>query len=344
LKIPPRQLKRHLEGKLAPVYLVAGDEPLLVAEALDDVRDAARRAGYEERELHAVDKSFRWDDLLSGADNLSLFASRKIVELRLASPRPGDAGARALRAIAERPDPDRLLIVAIAGRIDAAAKQSQWLKAIDKAGAVVEVWPIERAELPRWVRERAARYRLKPTASAAELLADRVEGNLLAADQELMKLALSGAHGDVDDARVLEAVADSARFDVFRLTDAALAGDAGRAIRVLAGLRTEGVQPVLVSWALGREISLVTTLKFAVSNGESLDAALGRQRVWPRRRPVLEKALRRLEWRQLTALLTQAVEVDGIVKGAGVVPPWDALTRLVVSLAESRRPPGVRAA
>src|SRR5690606_27020755 len=160
-----------------------GDEPLLVGEALEQIRAAARRNGFEERDVQVVDKSFRWDELATGADNLSLFATRKILELRLPSPRPGDAGSRAIRGLLERPDPDRLLLIAIAGKLDTAASQSVWAKAVEKAGVVVDIWPVERAELPRWIGERAARHKLKLTTAAAELLADRIEGNLLAAEQ-----------------------------------------------------------------------------------------------------------------------------------------------------------------
>lgn len=334
MKLPLRQLQRHLDaGKLAGAYLVAGDEPLLVADALEQIRTAARRAGFEQRDLHVVDRSFRWDELAADTDNLSLFASRKLLELRLPSPKPGDAGARGIRALLERPDPDRLLIVAVAGRVDASAV---WVKALEKAGVQVEIWPVERPELPGWIRARAARHGIRLTTAAAELLSDRVEGNLLAADQELAKLALHGAKGEVDEAQVLAAVADSARFDVFRLTDAVLVGDAARAFRVLHGLRAEGVQPVLVCWALARELGLLVSLKFAVASGDSLASAMARQRVWRRRQPAIERALKRFEWEHLTALLAQAVEVDGIVKGAAGASPWDALTGLVLAAVAAR--------
>jgi len=339
LKIQLRSLAGHLEGGLAPVYLVAGDEPLLVADALDAIRAAARRAGFETRDLHVTDRTFQWDELLAGADNLSLFAPRRILEFRMPSPRPGDAGARVLRALAARPDPDRLLIVAISARLDSAAASSQWVSALDEAGVVVEIWPIERAELPRWIRERAARYRLKLTPGAAELLADRVEGHLLAADQELMKLALLADGGTVDEAEVLESVADSARFDVFRLTDAVLADDASRALRVLTGLRAEGVDPVLVSWALGRELGLLTALKFAATSGQRLDGVFARHRVWTKRRTLVERALKRFDMKRLEGLLAQAVELDAVVKGAPGLPPWEAATRLVISMLGSRRSP-----
>lgn len=326
------------------MYLVAGDEPLLVDDVLEQIRAAARGAGYDERELHVADKNFRWDQLAAGADNLSLFAARRILEIRLASPRPGTDGARTIRGLIERADPDRLLLIAVGARLDAAATQSQWVKAIDGAGALVEVRPVERSALPRWIGERARRYRLKLTGAAAELLAERVEGNLLAADQELMKLSLAGASGELDETQVLESVADSARFDVFRLTDAALAGDARRALRVLAGLRTEGVHPVLVSWALGRDLALLTSLKFAVSSGERAERAFARLRVWRRRQPLMEKALGRFDWPALRGLLAQAAEVDAVVKGAAGAPPWDAVTRLVVAMVGGRQQPGSRAA
>lgn len=344
MKIAPSGLKRHLAGGLAPVYVVAGDEPLLVADALDQIRAAARKAGFETRDLHVIERGFDWGELLAGADNLSLFAARRILELRLPSPRPGDAGAKALRALAAGRDPDRLLVVAIDARIDSSVSNTQWFKALDGAGVFVDARPIDRAGLPRWIRERAARHGVTLTPGAAELLADRVEGHLLAADQELMKLGLVGRDGAVDETAVQEAVADSARFDVFRLTDAVLAGDAPRAIRVLYGLRAEDVQPVLVCWALARELSLLATLKLAEMQRQRLDAVYARQRVWPKRRPLLERALRRYEWKQLKDLLAQAVEVDAIVKGAPGMPPWDALTRLVLVMLDPRRAGSQRAA
>ncbi|HEX5420692.1 MAG TPA: DNA polymerase III subunit delta [Gammaproteobacteria bacterium] len=339
MKIPHKQLQRHLRGELSPAYLVAGDEPLLLGEALADIRDAGRRAGFEERELHVVDRSFRWEELAGSADNLSLFALRKLVELRLASPRPGDAGARSLKRLLARPDPDRLLLVGISGKLDAATAKSAWVKAFEDAGVLVEVWPVERPELPRWIEERAAKHRLKLTRAASEALAERVEGNLLAADQELRKLALTDAGGEIDEPAILEAVANSARFDVFRLTDAVLAGNAGRALRVLAGLRAEGVPPVLVSWALSRELSLLTKLKFALAGGERVEAVFARHGVWRRRQSLVAGALKRYEWEGLKQLLTQTVEVDALVKGGIGARPWDALARLVTSMLDGQTQP-----
>jgi DNA polymerase-3 subunit delta len=329
LKLPFQQLAAHLQRELLGAYLVAGDEPLLVASALDRLREAARARGFEERELHVVERGFRWAEIEAEAGNLSLFAARRIVELRLGSPRPGDAGARALRGLIEQPDPDRLVLVAINAKLDAAATRSAWVKAFEQHGARVEIWPVDRAAMPRWIAGRARELELDMGSGAAALLADRVEGNLLAADQELVKLSLT-ARGRIDEAAVLESVANSARFDVFRLTDAVVAGEVARALRVLEGLRAEGVQPVLVSWALSREIALLGKLAFALARGESVDRACAQNGVWRNRQPGVKRALQRLRGRRLRRLLERAAEVDRTVKGPQHAQAWDALTGLVI--------------
>lgn len=332
MKIPFRQLDRHLRDRLAPAYLIAGDEPLLVDEALAAVRAAAVARGFDSRELHVADKNYRWAELEAGADNLSLFANRKIVEVRLQSPRPGDIGSRTLAQLAAKHDPDRVLIVAVGEKLDSDAQRAAWAKSLAEHGVVVEIWPIERAELPRWIEQRARSAGLKVTSAAARALAERVEGNLHAADQDIKLLALLAGGVEVDEARVLESVADNARFDVFQLTDAVLAADAERAFRVLAGLRAEGVAPVLVSWALAREISLLARLQFATAHGESLEGAMSKLHVWPRRQPLVKQAAARFRRRDCTALVRQAAEVDASVKGAEGAAPWEALTNLVLTL------------
>ncbi len=331
MKFAARQLASHLTKTLAPVYLVTGDEPLLVAEALESIRRCARRSGFEQRDLVVVERGFKWAELEGDVDNLSLFATRRILELRLATPRPGDAGAKTIRSLVERPDPDRLLLIATT-KLDAKASKTVWVKTIEKHGIVVQVWPIERRELPRWIQERAGRARLKLTTGAAELLADRVEGNLLAADQEIQKLALLLGEGSADERTVLESVASNTRFDVFRLTDAILAGNASRSLAVLDGLRAEGIEPALVSWALSRELCLLTRLKSAALHGDSEDRALSKHRVWVRRQPLVKRALQRYRLDQLTALLAQAAEVDHVIKGVIQGRRWDGLTQLVMAM------------
>jgi len=340
LKVPFRQLDSHLNRSLAKVYLVAGDEPLLVDEALEQLRAAAMRAGFTSRELHTAERSFRWVDLLAGADNLSLFATRKIVEIRLATPKPGDEGSETIVALCERNDPDTLVIVAVGEKLGQAGR-STWVKAIEQHGAVVEVWPIERGELPRWILQRAAGIKLKLTPAAAQSLAERVEGNLLAADQEIKRLALAAPGREVDEAEVLEFVANNSRFDVFALADAVLAGETGRTFKILSGLRAEGVHPVQISWVLNRDISLLARLEYAVRHGDNLEGVLLRSGVWQRRQPLVRKALAKFKAPRLKALLAEAARVDAALKGVFPAEPWTTLTDLLVALL--RPPEGARA-
>jgi len=335
LKVPFRQLDRHLTDRLAKVYLVAGDEPLLVDEALEQVRAAAMRAGFSSRELHTADRSFKWVELLAGADNLSLFATRKIVEIRLATPKPGDEGSETIAALCERDDPDTLVIVAVGEKLGQASR-STWVKAIEQHGALVEIWPIERGELPRWIQQRAAGIKLKLKAGAAQALAERVEGNLLAADQEIKRLALTAAGREIDEAEVMEFVANNSRFDVFALADAVLAGETGRTFKILSGLRAEGVHPVQISWVLNRDISMLSRLEYAVRHGDNLEGALLRSGVWQRRQPLVKKALTKFKAPRLKALLAEAARVDAALKGVFPAEPWTTLTDLLVALL---RPP-----
>ena len=331
MKLNARQLDGHLARELAPAYLVAGGEPLLVSEAAAQIRARARRDGFDQREYHFVDRGFKWPELAAGADNLSLFASRRVIELHLPTPRPGDVGGRTLRALVERPDPDRLLLVST-GKLDASASRSAWVGAIGKAGVVVQVWPIERPHLPAWIGQRATSLGLRLSRAATELMADRVEGNLLAADQEVRKLVLLLGEGSADDRVVQDAVASNPRFDVFRFADAVLAGNARRALRILDGLRAEGVAPTLVLWAVSRDLCLLAKLK-SVGPGRAHDAnSLTRHGVWRRRQPLVKSALQRFEPRRLTDLLVQATEVDRVIKGVQVGNPWQEMTRLIIAV------------
>jgi DNA polymerase-3 subunit delta len=336
LKLALRQLDRHLAERMARVYLVAGDEPLLVDEALEHIRAAAMRTGFTSRELHTADRSFKWVELVAGANNLSLFATRKIVEIRLATPKPGDQGSATIAELCKRADPDTLLIVAVSEKLDSSVARSSWVKAIDEHGVFVEVWPIERGELPRWIQQRATSMKLKLTSGAAQSLAERVEGNLLAADQEIKRLALTAVGREVDEAEVLEFVANNSRFDVFGLADAVLAGEAGRAFKILGGLRAEGVHPVQISWVLNRDISLLARLDYAVRHGESLEGALMKTGVWRRRQPLVRAALAKFKAQRLKALLNEAARVDAALKGVFPAEPWTTLTDLLIALL---RPP-----
>lgn len=331
MKLPLGQLTSHLERGLGHCYLIAADEPLLVGEAADEIRRAAIARGFVERQLHFVERSFRWDGVLAGADSLSLFADRRIVEIRMSSPRPGDAGAKAIRELAEAGDPDRLIIISIQAKLDQNAQKSVWVRTVEKHGIVVDIRPVTRENLPAFIDRRARRRGLRIDREAAALLADRVEGNLLAADQELAKFELIAVDQHVDAEAVLAAVASSARFDVFRLADAVVAGDLERALRVLEALRAEGVAPPLVAWALAREVLQLADLKAAAAS-EGVDRAMARLRIWQSRQPALKRALARYSDADLARLVVLAARVDRAVKGVERIPVWGAITDLVLEL------------
>lgn len=326
MKLTADSLTSHLNRELKPAYLVSGDEPLLAGEAADAIRRKARESGYTERQVFFADRSFDWNELRASSQTLSLFAERRILDVRLPTGKPGD-GAEVLEELATRPSPDQLLLV-VSGKLERATQQSSWVKAFERDGAWVQIWPVDIGRLPEWIAARLRRHGLEPDAEAARILAERVEGNLLAAQQEIDKLALLLQPGPIDAATLANAVVSSARYDVFQLSDAALRGDAGRALRVLDGLRSEGVEPTLVLWAMSREIR-------ALWRRLADDAAGRAPPGWQRPNPALDLAVGRARQLPMRELIQQAVEVDRTIKGRAKGDAWDALERLVSRLAGS---------
>jgi len=333
MQLKPEQIDAHLRKQLAPVYFISGDEPLRVMEAADAIRAAARGQGYDERDVLTVQAGFDWDSLMSEAGNLSLFSQRRVIDLRLPTGKPGAEGSKALRAWAERP-PDDMLLLITAGKLEPAARKSKWVQALDKAGVVVFVWPLKGQEFNAWVAQRMQQRGLQPTADAVTLLSERVEGNLLACVQEIEKLYLLQGEGEVDAGAILALVADNARYDVFGLLDSTLAGKAARSVRILQGLRAEGLVPQIVIWALSRELRQLAAMAAAVASGQPVQAVLSQYRVWPaERKSIVAAALRRLSVTQCTALLQHCARVDRISKGQGTGSAWDELLQLTLKLA-----------
>ncbi len=332
MQLKPEQVATQLRKQLAPVYFISGEEPLRVMEAADAVRAAAREQGYDEREVLTVQAGFDWDSLLSGGDNLSLFSQRRIVDLRLPTGKPGDAGARVLRAWAEQPPEDTLLLVT-AGKLEAAARKSKWVQALDRAGVVVFVWPLNAQEFTAWVQQRMRRRGLEPTPEAVTMLAQRVEGNLLACVQEIDKLYLLHGGGPLDADAITGMVADHSRFDVYGLVDTALAGKAARGVRMLHGLRAEGVAPPVVLWALAREVRQLAAMAASVASGQSVTQVLGQYHVWQARKALVGGALQRLPAAQCNTLLRQCAAIDRVCKGQAAGNAWDELLQLLLELA-----------
>lgn len=323
MKLTPDSLISHLERQLLPSYLISGDEPLLVGEAADAVRARARAAGFTEREVHFLERGSDWDDVRASAGNLSLFGSRRLLELRLPSGRLGAAGGAALSSLLGAADANTLLLI-LAPRLDRDAQAAQWVKAAQARGGWVQAWPVEAARLAGWLRGRCRQLGLEIADDALELVAERTEGNLLAAHQELTKLRYSSAARRIDADMVRASVADSARFDVFRLSEAVLAGETERALRVLAGLRAEGTEQTLVLWALTRAL-------------RDLTAALGdpagsRHRGWQRQSAALEKAVRRAPRIAFDELALRAARADRMIKGRLQGSAWDEMALLAAQL------------
>ncbi|GAB4359781.1 MAG: DNA polymerase III subunit delta [Gammaproteobacteria bacterium] len=344
MRIKAENLVSHLQSGLQPIYVIGGEEPLLVNEAADAVRDQARSEGYTTRERLDAGSGFDWSALQQAADTLSLFAERRILELRLPEPKPGTAGAKALESYAQRPAADTLLMV-ITGRLDKGTLNSRWIKALDRVGVIVTIWPISPRQLPGWIAGRLRQCGLELEREAIALLADRVEGNLLAANQEIERLRLLHGSGRIDTQTVLESVADSARFDVYKLADAALAGDAVRCCRILEGLRVEGVEPVLVLWALAREVRALAGMAYDVEQGRSRESAMANHRVWESRKPLVAKALQRAGLRQWRRLLSFCAHTDRVVKGQVRGEAWEELRTLVLAIsgAPASATPGLAA-
>jgi DNA polymerase-3 subunit delta len=331
LKIKANQLPSHLQKNLARCYLVTGDEHLLVDEALDAVRSAARDAGFTSRDLHVATTGFDWTQLANSGSNLSLFAEKRVVELRLPTGKPGRAGGEAIVDFVGKTGSDLLFIVA-APKFDRRTLSVKWVKAVESAGVMVQIWPVSVRELPGWIAQRMRSNGLQPDRDAVAMIADRVEGNLLAAGQEIEKLRLILGEGRVTADDVAQAVANSSRFDVFKLVDAALGGDARRALRILSGLRAEGVEPVIIIWALARELRTLALLTDTVAQGGDLADGMQKHKVWNTRQPLVRNCVGRHRHGDFHRLLTDASRADLAAKGQVQADPWQLSTDIVMGI------------
>jgi DNA polymerase-3 subunit delta len=326
------QLAAHLERTLAPLYVIHGDEPLFAIEAGDAIRRAARRAGCEEREVFVADAGFRWDAFVAANSNLGLFGTRKLIDLRIPSGKPGVEGAKALEAWARSPNPDHIALVTLP-RLDRAAQATAWFSSLCAAGVAIAVYPLERDELPAWIAGRLARQQQRATPETLAFLADRCEGNLLAARQEIEKLALLLPEGELAHDAVERAVADVARFDVFDLSAACLAGDAARVLRIIATLEAEGEGLPLLLWQLSEDIHALAAVAEATATGTPVATAIRNARVWGKRQSAMERAARRLRPAEIAPMMRALAALDATSKGIGRGNPWDDFRTLALALA-----------
>jgi DNA polymerase-3 subunit delta len=334
LKLTLETLRAHLAGEPARAYLVSGDEALLVGEAADAIRARARRAGFDEREVFFIERVGDWEAVRATSNNLSLFGSRKLIEIRLPSAKPGTGGSNAIVDLLAHASPDNVYLM-LTGRIESEQNSSAWVKAFESTGAWLAAWPVELARLPQWLRARAAALELEVDDDAIRFIVERTEGNLLAAQQELEKLKLGAKGKHIDLAAVQASIGESARFDVFQLGEAALGADVPRALRILAGLRSEGVEPALALWSIAREIKRVW--------GTTQDGAA---RGYQKPSAALENAKRRAAKLPYARLAVRISRADRMIKGQQPGDTWDEMALTIVEFAGRRALPitGTRAA
>ena len=324
MRIKPGQLSAELKKGLKPIYVITGDEPLQLAELADQIRKAAKLAGFENREVITVDANFEWNQLAFLANSMSIFADKKIIDLRLPSGTPGVDGSKALVAYCDRLQEDNLLLIT-AGKLASAALKTRWFEALDKQGIVIQIWPLEGQELVSWLQQRLQQRGLSANADGLRLLASRVEGNLLAAAQEIEKLYVLYGAGSLTQQQIVEVVADNSRYDVFKLIDSVLSDREDRIVKILSGLREEGVAAPVVLWALAREARSLIKIKWAIAGGQSRDLAFKNNQIWDKRKQIISNVLNRLSDKDLTSILMLGAKADRQIKGQQSGDAWETL-------------------
>ena len=332
-------LDQHLSKGLSALYVITSDEHLLAMEAADKIRKAARGQGFSEREVLTVERSFKWGALLAANQSQSLFGDRKLIELRIPSGKPGKDGAQALQEYIAHLSPDNLTLISLP-KLDWATQKAAWVTALQQAAVYIDIPLVERAQLPVWLQQRLAMQQQSADRQSLEFIADRVEGNLLAAHQEIQKLALLYPSGKLSFEQVHDAVLNVARYDVFKLNEAMLSGDVSRLVRMLEGLKGEGEALPLVLWAVAEEIRTLLRIKSGLVQGKPLPVLLKENRIWGPRERLVEPALRRVQLAVLREALQEAAQIDKMVKGlrakAFAGDPWDALLQLGLKVARAR--------
>lgn len=327
MRIKLEQLPQQLQKQITPLYTLSGNEPLLILEAADSIRTHARQQGYTERELFTVDQHFDWAELLNAGHNLSLFGERRILDIRIPTGKPGREGGKALEAYCAALPPDTVTLITLP-RIDKQGQASKWFKALETTGTLIPVYPVERDQLPGWIGQRLAQQRQKADTATLQFLADQVEGNLLAAHQEIQKLALLYPAGNLTFDQVKDVVLNVARYDVYQLSDAMIAGDTARFQRILTGLQGEGTAPLLILATLAEQIRQLIIIRKGLDNNQPPAQLLQTARIWGERQKTVIAAARRISLQVLMQGLADAAEIDRMIKGVAQGDAWGALLHL----------------
>jgi DNA polymerase-3 subunit delta len=336
MKLKPEQLSRTLKSKSFPLYWLAGDEPLLLQETTDSVRLHFRNSGEGERELFNIDKGFKWEIFLHATSNLSLFAEKKLFELRLSSSKLDETGKSAIKEFLDEENPDHTLLIS-SPKLEAGLMNTKWFKGIEPKSIIVQIWPINKDGLSNWLSQRLVQEGINADAEALQLLGDKIEGNLLAAIQEIEKLKVLAHKGadetiNLDANTVMQVIADSSRYSVYNLIDSALLGDGVRCQKILQNLRDEGLFPLIIVGALSRELRLLLPMIEKREDGQGINAILQANRVWFNRKQAVGSALQRLHSEDIWRLLDKVRKIDQTIKGMSLANPWDELSILVLQV------------
>lgn len=335
MRLAQAQLETHLKQGLQPLYVLVGDEPLAQRECLDAIRAAARSQGFDERNSLTVERNFNWQQIQSFGQSISLFSSRRLLELNIPSGKPGIEGSKALQALAAKTLPDTTVVI-ILPALERDAKNSVWFAALEAQSQTIALNEIDAANLPKWIASRLALQGQHTGVQTLEFLAHQVEGNLLAANQEVQKLGLLYPQGELSDATVREAVLNVSRYDAFQLGEAVLAGDAERTVRILQGLQDEGENAVAVMNPLMWVLRPLVRIKQAEMRGENLTSAMTNARIYGDKQALVKRALARLSLRQLEATLQKLADIDKTAKGMMLGDAWLEISRLCFGLAKVR--------
>lgn len=331
MRLKPEQLVQHLQKELKPLYIISGDEPLLEQEICDQIRHAVKQQGFDEREVHHVEQHFKWHDLLESANALSLFSSRKLLEIRIENGKPGDQGSKALMQLFDHPNPDTIVMLVLP-KIDKSATNSKWFKTLDKLGVFIQHWPIERNQLPGWLANRLRHQGMKADRDALALLADRTDGNLLAAAQEIEKLKLLGLE-EITAKHIEAAVGDASRYDVFALSESAFKGDVARSLHILSTLQGEGLHALQPLAILTNDIRQLLSFMQLAQSGIADDKALQQLKVfWPKKQSQIKGAARRLNVTLVQECLSVCKQIDLSSKNLIQDDPWRLMSTLITKL------------
>ncbi len=331
MKINSDQLQSNLSKKIYPVYLVSGNEPLVVQESSELIRKHLGNVGYSERVVFYLETSFNWGDFLASVNNISLFAEQTLIELRLKG-KLGDKGSKVIQEYLKHPASDKVLLI-ISDKLDSGSLRSSWFKAIDVVGLVVQVWPIDQAKFLPWLANRLKLAGVTLDRDSLQLLAGYCAGNLLAAIQEIEKLILLYGQGRIDAEQIAKAIADNARFDIFDLLDVALAGDVAAAHRILLSLKSEDVEPVMILWAIVNELRTLIKVRGSIDQGTNIEQAMVVNNVWYNRKLLVRKMVNKFNLSKLQHILQQAAKVEMVIKGQDRKRlVWHELERLYLEL------------